>query len=77
MEIFAIRDKTRWQMAPANCWCVSYEKINHIKIKRRVGYKQELHPDDSISTFLIARKLKQEDINFVLVNSYICLWIPN
>ena len=36
-------------------------------MKRQVNYKRRLHPDDSTSTFLMVKKLQQEDFDIVLV----------
>ena len=36
-------------------------------MKRKVNYKRRLHPDDSTSTFLMVKKLQQEDFNIILV----------
>ena len=36
-------------------------------MKRKINYKRRLHPDDSTSTFLMVKKLQQEDFNIILV----------
>ena len=36
-------------------------------MKRKVNYKKRLHPDDSTSTFLMVKKLQQDDFNIILV----------
>ena len=36
-------------------------------MKRNVNYKRRLHPDDSTSTFLMVKKLQEEDLNIILV----------
>ena len=36
-------------------------------MKRKVNYKRRLHPGDSTSTFLMVKKLQQEDFNIILV----------
>ena len=36
-------------------------------MKRKVNYKRRLHPYDSTSTFLMVKKLQQEDFNIILV----------
>ena len=36
-------------------------------MKCKINYKRRLHPDDSNSTFLMMKKLQQEDFNIILV----------
>ena len=36
-------------------------------MKRKLNYKKHLHPDDSTSTFLMVKKLQQDDFNIILV----------
>ena len=36
-------------------------------MKCKISYKRRLHPDDSTSTFLIMKKLQQEEFNIILV----------
>ena len=36
-------------------------------MKRKVNYKKRMHRDDSTSTFLMVKKLQQDDFNIILV----------
>ena len=36
-------------------------------MKQKVNYTRHLHPDDNTSTFLMVKKLQQEDFNIILV----------
>ena len=36
-------------------------------MKCKISYKRRLHPVDSTSTFLIMKKLQQEEFNIILV----------
>ena len=36
-------------------------------MKQKVNYKRLLHPDDSTSTFLMVKKLHQEDFSIILL----------
>ena len=37
-------------------------------MKWKVNYKKRLHPDDSTSTFLMVKKLQQDNFNIILVH---------
>lgn len=43
------------------------QKFTISDMKQKVNYTRRLHPDDSTSTFLVVKKLHQEDFNIILV----------
>ena len=43
------------------------KKSNVSDIHRHMNYGRRLHPDDSTSTYLLVKKLQEEDFNIVLV----------
>ena len=46
------------------------KKSNVSDIHRHMNYGRRLHPDDSTSTYLLVKKLQEEDFNIVLVYKY-------
>ena len=66
-ENFSDRDKRDDQQHQLITRALLLKKSAISDMKRKVNYKRRLHPDDSTSTFLMVKKLQQEDFDIVLV----------
>ena len=66
-ENFSDRDKRDDQQHQIITRAHLLKKSTISDMKCKINYKRRLHPDDSNSTFLMMKKLQQEDFNIILV----------